>query len=358
MKKLIVTGLAAAFALGMSSLAMAKPVSDMDLDISGLAQINASWSERQNIDDEIDLARLRLNFSAKPADHVSVYAELEATDNRSGSDGAWGDLMARCAATGCTSSDGIADSSIADLYVDLTYIPEVSARIGQFALPISYELNTDEYDLETINYTLGVGDFGVRDRGIMLFGKPIPEFAWAVFGMNGAGAITGANNDVDDQSSYGLKLDWNPLENLNFKIWGNFQEETGTSGGLVSATGSSSDVDAFGLGANYTYQGFRLMAEYNNKDTERNNAENDVTEWFLHASYIIPETDLQVVARYDKYDTDDGVAATADTDVHVTTVGLNWNFEKNARVQLMHEFVGGDGVNEMDGTDLMLSVRF
>jgi hypothetical protein len=345
MKKLIATGLAAAFAIGMTTISMAKPVSEMDLDISGLAQFNYNWSEINLNNDELDTARLRLNFAAQPAEHVSIYAEIEGTNNTSL--GAWGDNYTRfsgLAAPGGT--DGVADSRIVDMYTDLTYIPEVSARIGQFALPISYELNTDEYDLETINYSMGVGVFGIRDRGIMLFGQPIPEFGWAVFGMNGNGAITGATNDGDDQSNYGLKLDWNPLENLNFKAWGMFAEETA----------ASAEIDAFGLGFNYTYLGFRLMGEYNDASADVAAVETDITEWLIHASYVIPETDLQLVLRYDKLDED--TANVNMTDVHITTAGFNWDFEKNATVQLMHEFVGGTGVGENDRTDLMLGIRF
>lgn len=346
MKKLIATGLAAAFALGMSSISMAKPLSELDLDLSGLAQINASWSEIDGANDELDLARLRLKLGAKPAEHVALKLQFEETNNISG--GAWGDNYSRFSGL---NADGASDGRIVDMYVDLTYIPEVSARIGQFALPNNYEILTDEYDLETINYSMGVGVFGTRDRGVMLFGQPIPEFGWAIFGTNGSGAITGATNDTGDQANYGLKLDWNPLENLNFKIWGAMAEED------TAAPGLTNEMDAFGIGFNYTYQGFRLTGEYNDADSENAAAESDITEYYVHASYIIPETDLQLVLRYDKLDED--TAGANVTDVDVLTAGFNWNFEKNARVQLMHEFVDESaGMGESDRTDLMLSVRF
>ena len=353
MKKLIATGLAVAFIAGMTTITMAKPVSEMDLDISGLAQFNYNWSEIDTADDELDTARLRLKFAAQPAENVSIYAELEGTNNISG--GAWGSNVPTD--PNAVVGDGAADSRIVEMYTDLTYIEWMTARIGQFALPNSYELNVDEYDLETIRYSQGVGIFGTRDRGIMLFGQPIPEFGWAITVMNGGGAITGANNDVDDLSAYGLQLDWNPLTNLNFKLWGQFQDD--------DAQNVSPDADAFGLGFNYTYQGFHLMGEYNDADVEATagavTTERDITQWFLHASYIIPETTLQIVLRYDKHDMDRTVGAAAavnDIDKHITTAGFNWDFEKNARLQLMHQFVGGTGMGSQDSTDLMLAVRF
>lgn len=338
MKKLIATGMAAAFVLGMSAVSMAKPVSEMDLDISGLAQFNYSWSQQNGSDDQLDTARLRLNFAAQPAENVSIYAEIEGTNNTS--PGAFG--------SNAGANDGTADSRIVDMYADLTYLDWMSVRVGQFAIPISYELNTDEYDLETIKYSMGVGIFSSRDRGIMVFGQPIPEFGWSLWGTNGNGGITGATDDTDDQANYGIKLDWNPLTNLSFKLSGMFQEETDQA----SAT-AVPEADVFGLGFNYTYQGFHLMGEYNDANLDQNNVETDVTEWFMHASYIIPETDLQLVLRYDKYDVD--TANVNVTDTHITTAGFNWDFEKNARVQLMHEFVDG---SDTDNTDLMLGIRF
>jgi len=321
--------MAAAIA-GFSTMTKAAPVSDMDLDISGLGQISYSWSENTN-NDGLDIARLRLNFAAKPAEHVAFKAQIEGGDNTSPM------------AFGLTGMDGTADSRIVDMYVDLTYLEGISARIGQFALPNSYELNTNEFDLETINYSIGAGMFGVRDRGIMLFGKPIPEFGWSAWGANGEGAITGASNNTDDAAIYGLQADWNPMQNLGFKLWGMMQQDSVVNDKL----------DAIGLGVNYTYEGFHLFGEYNTATDEAAAGDIDTDEWFINGSYKIPETNVQVVLKYDDLQQDQAGVSLAD--VQILTAGVNWNFEKNARVQLTREFVDGDN---NDNTDLLLSVRF
>jgi len=349
MKKFFATGLAAALIAGMVSFAQAKPVSEMDVDITGLAQISAEWGEldanlQADQDDDIDTARLRLNVGAMPAENVSFNGELEITDNQQGG-----------------------DNRIVEAYVDLTYLDWMTARIGQFALPNSYELNTPEYELETIDYSLGFAAhnangsnyFSGRDRGIMLFGDPIPEFGWNVLVINGSGATEGANDDTDDQMMYGLQLDWNPVidmdgHNLSFKLWGIMQQD-----GISDTTGTATpDIDIFGLGLNYTYAGFHLFGEYNMADMDTAAAKNEADEWYLNASYKIPETDLQLVLRYDALETETNNATTLDQDE--ITVGMNWDFEKNARLQMMYTINDYNtvGVDEPNQFDMLLSVRF
>ena len=346
MKKFFAAGLAAALIAGVTAFTQATPVSDMDIDVSGLAQFNYNWSERNGDDDQLDTARMRLNIEAMPDENIGLYTAIELTNNQ-------------------MAVNNTVQSRIVDLYVDLTYLYWTTVRVGQFPLPISYELNTPEYELETIRYSMSLYNpatelalvdttpttstaaFGERDRGIMFMGDPFPEFGWAAWAVNGdAGAtIEGANVDADDQTAFGLQLNWRPLKNLSFKGWGMAQSESSVT--LQSR--------AFGLGFNYTYRGFHLFGEYN--DARLDNAggvgvDNDVDQFMINASYKIPDTDLQIVARYDNYDANQ---AAASTDVNCTTAGINWDFEKNARLQLMREFWEGSNT---DRTDLMLSVKF
>lgn len=338
MKKLIMTGLAALMIAGVSSVSKATPVGEMDVDISGLAQLNYNWSEQTGSNDGLDLQRLRLNISAAPAEKVKFYTSIESTDNISGlANGAGG---ARNAIM-----DGIADSRIVDLYADITYLDWVTVRVGQFALPNSYEMNTAEYDLETINYTMGAGMFGTRDRGFLFSGQPVPDILkMSVWAVNGVGAITGAGNNDDDLSNYGLQFDWKALESLSFKLWGAWQND--------SAMGNT-DQNAFGLGADYKYAGFHLCAEYNDADTEAGAADVETNQWAILLGYEIPETGVQLVARYD--DLDQELGAVTLIDGSVTTLGFNWAFEKNAKLSVMRDFPEG---SDNDSLDVQLSVKF
>ncbi len=352
MKKILMAGLAAFSIAAFSTAAQAVPVSEMDLDISGLAQFNYSWSEQNGRNDQLDTQRLRLIFSAQPAENVSVYAQLEGTDNTSnGANGAAGSRNAI--------SDGVADSRVVDLYADISYLDWMTLRVGQFALPNSYELNTPEFDLETINYTQGIGTFGVRDRGFMAMGEPTTQFGWAAWITNGSSsnaagqsmtAITGASNDNDDKSQYGVQFDYSPTESLGLKIWGMTEDETLTS----------PDVDAYGFVLDWVYSGFHLFGEYNLASVTMQNtagvttSDDDLSQAYIHLSYLIPQTDLQAVVRYDWAQDEDNVTNT-EGDNEITTVGINWNFEKNARLQTMYEFVDGDDNNNLD---MQLSISF
>lgn len=329
MKKILTVGLMAVAIAGFTTITKAAPVKDMDLDISGLAQLSYQASDG-TFNNGFDLAHLRLNFAAKPAEKVSVYAAIEGTKN----------------------SDG--DSRVVDLYTDLTYLPWVTARIGQFATPNSYELNTNEFELETIDYTQAAGNFGMRDRGVVFFGTPIPEIGWSAWALNGNGAVTGAFSNDDDGSLFGAQLDWKALENLSFKLWG-----------MMSPKSVVNDkFDGLGLGVNYKYAGFHLQAEYN-AGTDTNTATTlklDTTEYNVTGSYMIPETTLQLVGRYDVLKSESIVAgAVADNpDSKQGTIGLNWNFEKNARVQVMRKISSSSnsGLPKTNETDVLLSVKF
>jgi len=324
MKKIFAAGLMALAIAGVSSVSKAAPVKDMDLDISGLAQLSYSWSQVTGSNDGFDTARLRINLAAKPAEHVSAYASIEGTDNVSPT----------------------ADSRIVDMYVDLTYLPWVSARIGQFATPNSYELNTNEYNLDTIRYSQGVGVYSMRDRGVALSGQPIKELGWVIFGLNGVGTVTGANDNNNDSALYGGQLNWQALSNLSFKLWGLSTNDTG----LVA--GADQKEDAIGFGGDFKYEGFHVYGELNDGNKKVAGVKNDMTEYVVTGTYTIPETGVMLVGRYDL-----GKSKTAgvkNADVKVATVGVNWDFEKNARVQLMREIWAGDN----DNTDLLLSVKF
>lgn len=385
MKKFILTGIAALTIAGFSTVTKAAPVGDMDVDISGLAQISASFTEQNaNIgsgNDTIDINRLRINLSAMPAEKIKLYAALEGTSNISGTaKGAAGapNVMYDTPnevptdndiADTLLNMDGVADSRLVDLYADISYVDWVSLRVGQFPLPISYELNTPEFDLETINYTMAAGIFGKRDRGFVLSGSPVPDVLKLSLAVtNGNGAITGASNDDDDLSNFALQVDWKIIPGLSGKLWGAWAQDSIQTNG-IAVVNSNNDTDAFGLGVDYKYEGFHLSAEYNDASIKVNPAtlaantsdDQDITEWNLTLGYTIPETGVQLVARYDTLDFDDTTVAgavktnTQIVDTDVITAGVNWNFEKNAKLQIMREFVEG---SDNDNLDILLSLKF
>lgn len=335
--------------------ASAAPLKDSNIDFKGLAQFIYSWDE-DNGNDQFDNARLEVNLTAKPNEHITVFTSLDFSGNTSVmySD----DPFAPVFYKGNVGSrhafmDGSADDTIVDMFADISYIDNLTFRVGQFPLPISYELNTPAFDLETIQYNQGIGTFGLRDRGLIAFGDPSDKISVAGWITNGAGAITGATNDTnDDRSSYGLQLDVFPVDYFSVKIWGMWGDQN------AAWTGVETDQDAYGLGLDYAAHGFHFFTEYNymEKDTgTTSTSKYKYRQWYAHASQKIPNTNLQAVVRYDSFRyTTSAIASNPAWYGKITTAGVNWEFEKNAKLQLMHEFITGP----FDATDLQLSVKF
>lgn len=389
MKKSLLTFLATVMIAGLVNIASAVPIEDLKVDISGLGQWGYTASQLTGADDEFDTNRLRIKIGAQPAENVEFYAALEGTNN----------ISSQAAATNCGAgwmnnagiptgistgaagsnvpcnallTDGAADGRLVDMYVTLTYLEWVTIIIGQMPTPISYELNTDEYDLETIRYSQIVG-IATRDRGIGLIIPLHPELTFLTWVFNGNGAITGANNNPDDRYAYGAMLEYQPYNEFKVKLFGQFADMDVMGNDTMDA-----DVDAWGGGLDYKWYGFRVMGEYVHARTRLSNAAgqrvdmttavNNVSykteEFYVHGSYEIPRTDLQLVARYDRYDPDTSTGMTNDQ-TKITTVGMNWDFEQDCRVQLMHQFMKrefrraptGNDMNA-DLTELQLSVRF
>ncbi|MFA6450061.1 MAG: hypothetical protein WCX65_11355 [bacterium] len=315
----------------------ATPMKDSDVDFSGLAQFIYSW-DQDNGDDQLDITRLQVNLSAKPADKVRVFATFDFSGNGSS-------VLSGAPIPGARYSlmDGTADGNVVDAYADLSYIKNVTFRVGQFPLPISYELNTAPYDLETVQYNQGVGMFGIRDRGIIIFGDPSPKVSVSGWLVNGAGAISGATNDTNDKNDYGLQLDLFPVDFFSVKLWGTWSDQT--------------ETEAHGAGLDYAERGLHLFGEFNQANETNCGVfggfivDCDYRQWYVNASQRIPHTEVQAVARYDffKFTIPAGSATRK-----ITTFGFNWDFEKNAKLQVMKNFLKGDN----DSLDVQLSTRF
>jgi len=358
MKRLISGLTAIVFAIGLGASASATTLKDMNVDVSGIMQAGLNFSQVQGADDDFDIERMRLRLRAMPEENLMFFTQIELTDNYSPA--ASGSNVPSNAILG----DGAADSRLVDLYVAFTYLDWVTLLVGQMPTPVSYELNTDEYSLETINYSSFVG-LANRDRGAGLVFPVSHEVQFITWLLNGVGAITGANNDIDDRNNYGAMIGWQPDEDFNTKIWvniGDYRDNTILPMLTAQTAGDwiDRDIEAIGTGFDWTPGNFRLMGEYAHAETTDLNMttnaaiQNPETEiFYLHLSYKIPETNLQLVTRYDKYDPD---TFTSNDDTEIVTAGLNWDFEKNARLQLMHEF--RDGVDNSNIFDMLLSVRF
>lgn len=357
MKKLFCSMLVSAFIVGTAGMANAAKMSESDLSITGVAQFGYAWSQRNGADDGMNLNRLRIKLGAPINDNIDFKAELEAADSMAAGS-AFGDNTPANA----NIMDMGSDSRVVDMYVVLKYLDWASICVGQLATPVSYELQTDVADLETINYSQFVG-IANRDRGV---GINIPfknvNARLAAWVLNGTGGINGAVDDIDDRSTYGAMFEMTPVEPLSFKVFANMSrmsDNTGLFAGSTAGNLTELNGDAYGAGINYKSGPVHLSGEYVQvklKETDEvlstRLGSAKTREWYVHGSYMIPDTDVQLVARYDKYDP---ATATANDDSKITTVGLNWNFDKDARLQIMREFNKGA---DNDDLDVQLTIKF
>lgn len=357
MKKLFCSMLVSAFIVGTAGMANATKLSESDLSITGVAQFGYAWSQKNGADDGMNLNRLRIKLASPINDKIDFTAELEAADSMGAGSAFGSNVPANALLT-----DMGSDSRVVDMYLVFKHLDWATVVAGQLATPVSYELQTDVYELETINYSQFVG-IGNRDRGV---GINIPfknvNARLAAWVLNGTGGINGAVDDIDDRSNFGAMFEMTPVEPLSFKVFANLAQiadNTGLIGGSTAGNLTEADVDAFGAGVNYKSGPVHLFGEYvQAKIKVTDEALNTrigsakTREWYVHGSYAIPNTDVQLVARYDKYDPDTG---TGNDDMKITTAGLNWNFDKNSRLQIMREFNKGA---DNDDLDVQLSVKF
>jgi len=358
MKKVLFTALATALIAGSVSVAQAKKVEDLSFDITGLAQLGYTAAQSAAVpnNDGFTANRLRLKLGAQPADKVAFNASIELAPSGFGGNG-----------TGLFPAN---DSKIVDAFVTLKYLDWATIKVGQMPSPVSYELGADEYSLETINYSQLVGNMVNRDRGAAIIIPVTDAVGVAGWILNGVGSIDGAQSAKDDSPALGAMINVKPVKDLSFKLWGNMNKISndgaalnalpGLAGTFTAGRKSEVKATAIGLGGDYKIAGFHFMGEYaaatlKAKDTVGAIGQMKQREYYLHASYEIPQSNVQLVARYDKWDPDKTVKG---DETKITTVGFNWNFEKDVRLQVMQELRSETPSVKNNDTMIQLGVRF
>jgi len=191
----------------------------------------------------------------------------------------------------------------------------------------------------------------VRDRGMAATYAPSKVIQFKGWLSAGEGTVNGAQTSVDDRNEYGALIQVNPYDNLSFKVVGH----EFTSDSALYREGS-----AFGGGYTYKIGNFTSMGEMGLFDYDQVGVNNEMTIYYAQLGYKVPKTDFQFVGRYDFRNAKTFNAATGvkltDADSKIKTVGVNWDFDKNARVQLEHNFKSANGAE--DDTTVQLGVKF
>ena len=368
------------FILSLFSNAYAVDVKldNMNLKISGTAQILFTKSEIDCIDKQFDFHRMRFMVKGDINKNVKFFSEIEMSSNISPEqieppDAAWmatpnnrlnipykASLTEKIAAGGRYAQKDVGtDSRLVQGYIDLKYHKKVTLRVGQMPRASSFELNTPVSQLETIQYSTNVGQFGKFVRGFQIKTAPFKFLRVGIGIDDNNGGITGSLDSSDSKLSPGIKIALLPWKkHIQIKLCGR----------RLSETTSGPDANCAIGGVNFKYSGFHFMGEIYSvhlnplATTDKkglNLKKGDITSWFLHASYMIPVINLQLVARYNYFEKRIKFKKTEQFALHydmeVLTCGFNWNFAKNTRLQVMYDSVNG---SYNDSLDVLLQASF
>lgn len=284
-------------------------------------------------------------------------------------------------------------------YLDFTRWPGAKIRAGQFkpffGLERAYSTNFidfTELSLATNNGSIFTSTY---DRGVMLFGDPLPWLNYNVYVVNGSGQN---NDDVKDTKDSGLRVNANlakltKQENLVLHVGssasqGSIGFSTSSGNGIAQAT-EASGIQFFnvvnilstattnrsrsGIEAALAYGPVKLQSEYISANFEGTKGvvkfDNDIKTWYVNLNWLVTGENyaeayksgvfgrikpkhnfdrkdgwgaFELGLRYSKFDASDFKpllpAATANTsytsEADAWTVGAKWLLNPNARLLL------------------------
>jgi hypothetical protein len=229
-----------------------------------------------------------------------------------------------------------------DAYAELKLNDYFNFTIGQAKIPFSLENLASSTKLELIDRSQAVealtargkdvgGNQNGRDIGILLGGtvlklkdRPVVDYRLGVY--NGAGINTVDNNEGKDIAA---RLIVHPVVGLDISAalydGSRFVPEVKT-GTVVTTPSKNVNRDRFGLDLSYDLKNFSLRSEYISGKDDQIEREG----FYVLGGYYFFQKKVQLVAKYDFYDTDKAKADNAST---WYVFGANYNFNTNVRLQ-------------------------
>jgi phosphate-selective porin OprO and OprP len=282
--------------------------------------------------------------------------------------------------------------SLKDAYIDLTFLPELRLRTGQFHVPCSLEELTSDNFIDFIERSLVNELSPGRDRGVKIYGDLMGGIiSYHLGGFNGTGEDTSDNNGAKDLA---FRLEYSPfrtsnsfwLRGLQFAgnvTWGNEDNLTTPAGRTIART-----ANRFTFFASQNAQGDRLRYggdfawwvgpasvkfEYDVQTNERNGLGpggtnlDDVTAsgWYVSGTYVLTGEEKQrsgnVIPRrpFIPFSDESGLGA--------VEVGIRWaelSFDSDSPVNLFSASLspinmpGGGTTAENSAQSLTLGVNW
>lgn len=237
-------------------------------------------------------------------------------------------------------ADMVDKPKMIDAYGEIKLADYFSVTMGQFKIPFSMENLTSSNKLEMIDRSQVVealvarskdiiGNQNGRDIGIQVSGTflkvkdmPVIEYRLGVFNGSGINVADTSNNEKDVTG----RLIFTPVKGLSF------------GGGFYSGwdkaikpdvAGKSQSRNRFGGEVSYTVSRFSLKGEYiAGKDGKTNR-----TGWYAQAGYFIIPQKLQVLGKYDVYDSNTSTSNNISTNY---VFGADYNFNSWSHLQAFY----------------------
>ncbi|MCK9414343.1 MAG: OprO/OprP family phosphate-selective porin [Prolixibacteraceae bacterium] len=241
-----------------------------------------------------------------------------------------------------------------DAYAELKVNDYLNFTLGQAKIPFSLENLTSSNKLELIDRSQAVEalvargkdvggnqngrDLGIQVGGIILKQKDRSVLDYRLGVYNGSGINTADNNE---NKGYAARLIVHPVAGLDISgalyNGSRFIPEVKT-GTVVTTPSKNVDRNRYGFDLNYDLNNLAVRGEYIHGTDDKINREG----YYFQAGYYFLERKLQLLAKYDFYDTDKAVAKNAST---WYVLGANYNFNPNTRLQFNYTFKQEEGTS-------------
>ena len=284
------------------------------IQISGYTQLRYQQLDEKGKRDGFDIRRARLDINGNFTPYLSYRLMTDFADK----------------------------PKIMDAYAEIKFNDYLILTAGQFRVPFSNEnlIPVRKFDLIDFSQAIDalvfrsndvIGNQNGRDIGIQLGGtllkrgvSSLVEYKVGVFNGSGINIADTANNAKDIAG----RLIVNPVKGLSIGASYYSGWDKAIKPAAVYA-GKSQPRDRFGFDISYTFAGLALRGEYiHGLDGKINKA-----GWFVLAEYYILPQKLQMVAKYDTFDSNLTIDKNSTTNY---VAGMNFSINSWSRIQAFY----------------------
>lgn len=239
--------------------------------------------------------------------------------------------------------DAVKSPILLDAQIEIHLKTQVKLRFGQFKVPFSLENLTSSSALDTISRSQTVEKLcpgrdiraSGRDIGVILNGG----FSWVEYALgifNGSGIN---QNDSNEQKDIAGRLVFYPVDSLSFGL------SYYRGGYSLQQGGPILDKKRTGLEIAFVQKKLSLKGEYifaSDENDERNG-------WYVQGGYALILERIQAIVKYDSVDKN---ADILEGRIEAITIGLNWFFSKNTKLQINYVY-NKEGTKELAKSTLL-----